>query len=128
MQHIGQHTFGRAMACYQMMDAGDGMAGFGTSGQQVPVHVVFGEGASAPEKRLLRACQLGLVIGGGALIALGCGAAWARPCAALAIGGALAGLAYHHRLRRRGAGEGAVALALPMAGLVSGVFALLIQV
>jgi hypothetical protein len=128
MQNIGQHAFGQ-MSFYRMADPGDGLAGFGTSGPQVAAPASLAEEAATQEKLLLRGCQLGLVIGGAALIALGCGAAaaWTRPFAALAIGGALAGLAYHDRRRRRGAGEGPVALAMPIAGLVSGVFALLIQ-
>ena len=84
---------------------------------------------TSDQRLLLRSCQLGIVIGGAALIALGCGATadWLRPLALCAAGGALAGLVYQSRQRRRGRDEGLLAFALPVAGMLSGLFTLLVQ-
>lgn len=78
------------------------------------------------ETVLLRWSQIGMLLCGLLLIMIGVGvqAPWLRTLTQLAISGAIAGLIYENRLRRRGESEGA-AILLPLVGGLSGVFALI---
>lgn len=75
---------------------------------------------------LLRWSQLGLLLCGLLLIMIGVGvqAPWLRTLMQLAISGAIAGVIYENRLRRRGESDG-VAMLLPFVGGLSGVAALI---
>jgi crotonobetainyl-CoA:carnitine CoA-transferase CaiB-like acyl-CoA transferase len=79
---------------------------------------------------LLRSCQLGIAVGGILLILSGYGihTGWLRLPAFATLVGAVAGLCYESRRTRRGEGEGIQALMLPVAGVVSGIFALVANV
>ena len=81
----------------------------------------------ARETLLLRSCQIGIVISGLLLILIGIGvqAAWLQALALVGVSGAISGLIYENKRRRRGEGDSAVAILLPLAGVLSGAFALL---
>lgn len=82
------------------------------------------------EVLLLRWSQIGIVLCGLALIAIGIGLP--VPSLAMLVGIALsaigAGLVYELMLNRRGEGDGAMAMLLPLAGGLSGVYALMTAV
>src|SRR5690606_20325541 len=82
------------------------------------------------EVLLLRWSQIGIVLCGLALIAIGIGLP--VPSLAMLLGIALsaigAGLVYELMLNRRGEGDGAMAMLLPLAGGLSGVYALMTAV
>jgi hypothetical protein len=82
-------------------------------------------GQAAKATLLLRSCQLGILAAGILLIAIGCGlhAGWVRALVLLLATAAATGLFYENRRSHRG--EGPIALALPVAGALSGIFALL---
>lgn len=73
---------------------------------------------------LLRGSQFSLVIGGLLLILIGSGihTEWIRPLVFATIVGGIVGFIYEAQLRRRGEGDDIVALLLPAAGMVSGIF------
>ncbi|HEY3700423.1 MAG TPA: hypothetical protein VGK97_13890 [Spongiibacteraceae bacterium] len=75
---------------------------------------------------MLRWSQTGMLLCGLLLIMIGIGvqAPWLRMLTQLALSGAIAGMIYENRLRRRGESDG-VAILLPLAGGLSGVFALI---
>jgi hypothetical protein len=81
----------------------------------------------AKEALLLRSCQAGILISGTLLILIGIGvhAAWLQALALIGVSGAISGLIYENNRRRRGEGDGIVAVLLPLAGVLSGAFALL---
>ncbi len=76
---------------------------------------------------LLRWSQIGIVVCGLALIAIGSGVR--VPALAMlivvALSSVVAGLIYEGKLHRRGEGEGFVAALLPLIGGMSGVYAAL---
>lgn len=76
---------------------------------------------------LLRWSQAGIVLCGLALIAIGSGRSvpWLAAILTVALSGVVAGLIYEVQQRRRGAGDGAFAVLLPLAGGVSGIYALM---
>lgn len=76
---------------------------------------------------LLRWSQAGIVLCGLALIAAGSGVHVPLLTALLgiALSGAIAGVIYESKLRRRGEGDGLLAIVLPVIGGMSGVYALL---
>jgi hypothetical protein len=82
------------------------------------------------DKLLLRICQLGIAVGGILLILSGYGlqTGWLRLPAIVTLAGGIAGLIYENRLSQRGEGQGPAALMLPTAGLISGIFALMVNV
>ena len=75
---------------------------------------------------LLRWSQTSVLLCGLLLIMIGAGvqAPWLRTLTQLAIGAAIAGMIYENRLRQRGESDG-VAMLLPLAGGLSGMFALI---
>jgi hypothetical protein len=79
------------------------------------------------ETLLLRGCQIGIVISGLLLILIGIGvhAAWLQALAVIGVSGAISGLIYENKRRRRGEGDSVVAILLPLAGALSGTFVLL---
>jgi hypothetical protein len=83
----------------------------------------------ARETLLLRGCQIGIVISGLLLILIGIGvhAAWLQGVAVIGVSGAISGLIYENKRRRRGEGDSVVAILLPIAGALSGTFVLLNQ-
>jgi hypothetical protein len=81
---------------------------------------------------LLRWSQAGLLLCGLLLILIGAGVRTASlpsfpSLLALAFTGVAAGIAYEHKLRQRGEGEGMASLLLPIAGGMSGAFALMMS-
>lgn len=78
------------------------------------------------ETFLLRWSQTGMLLCGLLLIMIGVGvqAPWLSTLTQLAISGAIAGMIYEQRLRQRGESDG-VAMLLPLASGLSGVFALI---
>jgi uncharacterized protein YcfJ len=77
----------------------------------------------ARETLLLRGCQIGIVISGLLLILIGIGV----HAAVIGVWGAISGLIYENKRRRRGEGDSVVAILLPIAGALSGTFVLLNQ-
>ena len=75
---------------------------------------------------LLRWSQAGLLLCGLLLILIGAGVRTAAlpSLLALALTGVAAGILHEHKARRRGEGDGFAALLLPIAGGMSGTFAL----
>ena len=79
------------------------------------------------EELLLRWSQAGIVLCGLALIAVGSGVHVPLLTALLgvALSGAIAGVIYEGKLRRRGEGDGLFAMVLPVIAGMSGLYALL---
>jgi hypothetical protein len=78
---------------------------------------------------LLRASQISLVVGGVLLILIGSGVDmdWMRSLAFATIVGGIAGLVRQEWIERRGAGDDLAGFLLPAAGMVSGVFVLIVN-
>ncbi len=79
------------------------------------------------EVLLLRWCQAGIILCGILLILIGSGVQirWLHAAVLVVASGVIAGLLYEGRRRLRGEGDGLVAMLLPLAGGLSGMFALL---